>query len=274
IAGLGGRAALLSGISTDTLGTRLYDQLIARGVDTRFLLRSDRPTALLLVGLDPSGHPDFTFYGENTADCTLTTVQMPDLTEEIEALHLASYPLVVEPVASALAELLGRADGRFVSLDPNVRPTIAPDMSAWRRGIEELYPRADLIKVSTEDLGHLHPGETPRDIARNWARSGPGLVVLTDGPGPLTAYIGETEITVQPPEVSVADTVGAGDALMAALLTQMQRRSAFQHGLRAIPTDDLKRMLEVAAVIVAQTCATSGARLPERARDLLAPSGL
>ena len=41
---------------------------------------------------------------------------------------------------------------RFISLDPNVRPTVEPDMDVWRERLAVLFPLADVVKISAEDL--------------------------------------------------------------------------------------------------------------------------
>ncbi|MEL6475857.1 MAG: carbohydrate kinase [Pseudomonadota bacterium] len=261
IARLGGQAALLTGLSTDTFGARLLGELQRDGVNTGYLQRNARRTTLSVVGLDPGGSPDYAFYGTDSADCGLTEADMPPLGPEIRALHLGSYPLVVPPVADALAALALRHRGLFLSLDPNIRPTIAPDMALWRARIDGLRPHARLIKVSAEDLALLTPGRAPIETARAWAAEHPCLVVLTAGPDSLTALLGETVVHVTPPAVEVVDTVGAGDAVQASLLAGLQRLGAFDDGVHALAETALRGLLEDAARRGAQTCAVRGARI-------------
>ena len=262
IARLGGNAALLTGLSTDAMGERLHQQLVTEGVDTGYLVRSGRRTTLSVVGLDQNGSPDYAFYGVGSADCALTIEDMPNLSPEIQALHFGSYSLVVQPVADALAALaLGHPD-RFISLDPNIRPTIEPDMQIWRDRIDALRPHADLIKVSVEDLAHLFPGEDPEAIVRSWAQEHPCTVVLTAGAKGISAFNGDDVVNAVPPKVDVVDTVGAGDSVQASLLMQLQHRGAFEAPRSTIPTDTWREMIEVAVTVGARTCTVRGARMP------------
>lgn len=68
IARLGGRSALLTGISTDLLGNNLAKVLEAESVSTDYLLRSGRRTTLSIVALDAAGHANYVFYGPGSAD--------------------------------------------------------------------------------------------------------------------------------------------------------------------------------------------------------------
>ena len=135
VARLGGAVGLLAGVSRDLLGARLEAMLEAEGVDTRYLVRSDRPTTLSVVGSDAEGQPAYAFYGAGAADRSVDASELPALDGAVTGLHLGSYAIAVAPIADALARLVEREARRFVSLDPNVRPTIEPDMAVWRSRI-------------------------------------------------------------------------------------------------------------------------------------------
>ncbi len=262
VARLGGRAALLTGISTDFLGARLFQQLEDEGVGTDFVVRNGRRTTVSLVGLDARGSPDYSFYGVGSADCALTPEDMPELPSEVAALHFGSYSIAVSPVADALAGLAERAGGRFVSLDPNVRPTIEPDMSVWRQRIDRLRKHTDMIKVSREDLGMLYPGEAADAVALSWVADGCKLVVVTSGSANIEAFRPDRRIAIAPPTVDVVDAVGAGDAFQASLLAGLQAQSSFSVLPADLSDDVLRTLIGKAAEAGAITCGRRGADLP------------
>ncbi len=265
IARLGGDAGLLTGISDDLLGTRLFGRLTAEGVGTGYVVRSGRRTTLSLVGLDAACTPDYAFYGIGSADCALTPQDMPDLPDTISALHFGSYSIAVSPVADALAGLALRYADRFISLDPNVRPTIEPDMAVWRARIDGLRAHADLIKVSTEDLELLFPGRSPDEIARDWLSDGAGLVVITDGGRAVRAYRGNACHEISASAVEVIDTVGAGDSFHASLLGDLQARGPMSVAAQSLSDADLVTLITSAARAAGVTCSRRGADLPTRA---------
>jgi len=266
MARLGAPAALFAGISTDMLGAKLVAALEQEGVSTQYVIRSDRLTTLSVVGLDAMGSPSYAFYGEESADCSVTVDDLPELASEITGLHLGSYSIAVAPVADALATLVQREDDRFISLDPNVRPTVEPDMQIWRNRLEVLRLKVSLIKVSAEDLVMLYPETDPLEIVKAWAKDGPELIVLTDGGDEITAIKGGDILRVTPPTVDVVDTVGAGDAFLASLLASLSERGLDRRrALEKISTSDVERFLARAALAASITCTRRGADLPRAA---------
>lgn len=268
IARQGGHAALFTGISDDMLGHRLSAMLKREGVDTRFLVRSGRRTTLSLVDLTHTGAPSYAFYGVGSADCSLAIDDLPDLDDTIRGLHFGSYSIAVEPVAATFAELAKRERDRFISLDPNVRPSVIADPTIWRNRIASLLPFVNLLKVSKEDLDVLFPGSSPETVARDWLDAGPSIVVVTDGARSVQAYRTGAVLEVVPPTVNVIDTVGAGDAFQSTLLTfLMQSEQNLRHPA-SISDATLQAALEQAAQVAAATCQRRGADIPANALSL------
>ncbi|HSF95783.1 MAG TPA: carbohydrate kinase [Thermohalobaculum sp.] len=266
LARLGQRAALLTGMSTDPLGGRLVAALAGEGVETSLLVRTNRPTTLSLVDVGPDGGPAYTFYGSGAADRALDPDDVPELDPEVWGLHFGSYSLVVEPVGGTLLGLARReARRRLVTLDPNVRPTIEPDLDVWRKRIDAFAATADLVKVSSEDLALLYPGQDLDEAAARWLGSGAAVVVVTLGPDGALALTPSGRIAIPGVPVMVADTVGAGDTFQAALVTALAETGNTTHSrLASLSVAELERMLRFAATAAALTCGRRGADLPRR----------
>ncbi len=265
MARLGASSALLTGMSNDMLGARLATILENEGVSSKYLVRTERGTTLSLVGVDESGGPSYAFYGNGSADCSLTEADLPDVDPGIQGLHFGSYSIAVNPVADAFSALLARTPGRFVSFDPNVRPTIEPDMAVWRKRIDALREQTTLLKVSDEDIAMLYPDANPIDVVKSWAKDGPALVVLTQGGDGVIGVRGEDLFHAEPPKIDVVDTVGAGDTFMASLLAEMQAQSDHAKYLASLSPSEIEGMLHRAAAAAAITCSRRGADLPTAA---------
>ena len=268
LARLGRPAALLTGVSTDALGDRLAAALEAEGVETRFLARMTNPTTLAVVALGPEGEPRYTFYGEGAADRSLTAANLPELPDPVSCLHFGSFSLVVDPTAGALLALAERERGRrFISLDPNLRINVEPDVDRWRRDVERFARAADLVKLSEEDLGHLDPTADPNRLAGTWLDGGARIVVLTRGAAGATLWTRAARVDHPGRAVEVVDTVGAGDAFQAALLCRLDETGRLSEGPGAapLPEPEAERLLAFACEAAARSCTRRGADFPRRA---------
>ncbi len=265
VARLGGQAALLTGISEDMLGQRLVKVLEQESVTTDYLVRSGRRTTLSLVGVDAEGHPAYVFYGLGSADCSVTQADLPAIGPEISGFHFGSYSLVVRPVADAFAALAATAGQRFVSVDPNVRPTVEPDVDVWRRRVAEYAALADLIKISAEDLAILYPDVPAQAMASTWLDAGVSLVIVTDGGNAVSAWTGSgLHVRLQPPPCEVVDTVGAGDSFQAALLASLAESGDPKEAVTQLDGTRLEQLVSTAIKASAITCSRRGADLPRR----------
>ncbi len=259
-------SALFTGLSTDRLGERLRKALEIEGVATELLVRSERPTTLSLVDVGPDGGPVYAFYGKGAADRAIEAGALPDLDTAVWGLHAGSYSLVVEPVGSALLALFEReADRRLLTLDPNVRLNVEPRVTLWRERVERFVRLAGVVKVSDEDLQLLYPDSDPIEIARRWRDLGPSLVIVTRGAQGAEALAAAGQVTISGRPVEVVDTVGAGDAFQAALITALALRNLkTRASLEALDGATIARILEYAAAAAALACARRGADLPRR----------
>ena len=264
IARLGGKAAFFGGVSTDLLGRKIRRLLESEGVNTEYVVDVEASTPLSVVGTGPAGSPSYVFYNRETAESSLTYREIPAIDERTTGLHFGSYTLVVEPIADALAALAAARQGRFISLDPNVRPAIVPDMRVWRRRVEAMVALANLVRVSREDLEHLYPSEEVQEIARSWLDMAPDLVIVTDGANPVRAFRRDESVEYEPPGVAVVDTVGAGDTFQAALLTRIVELGSPADVVSGLGGSALRETLEFAAAASAVTCRRRGAGLPAR----------
>ena len=267
IARLGGQSALLTGISSDSLGQHLYQTLKNESVVTDYLIRCQNPTALSLISVDNAGQPGYTFYGSNCADSSITRQMFPKIGSDVTGLHFASYSIVMPPAADAFLELAAELNDRFISIDPNVRPTVFPNLDTWRTRIDSFAKLAQLLKVSTEDLQYLYPGVAVEKIAEQYLAKGVKLVVITDGDQAVSAWTENCQVVrVNPLPTKVVDTVGAGDTFQAALLVKLFEMGAGNPNaaIEALDEDQIYDLLDFANQAARITCLRRGADSPHR----------
>ena len=149
LARLGLPSGLFTAIAEDRLGDRLAGDLAREGVDPAFLRRKPLKTTLALVSLGEDGGAQYSFYGEGCADRAVTEADLPPL-DGVRALLFGCLSLLSEPTGSSYLTLAKRAAAAgearpLVTLDPNIRPTVEPDMEVWSARVDAFAACADLI---------------------------------------------------------------------------------------------------------------------------------
>jgi fructokinase len=217
---LGVEVAWLGGLSHDHFGRLLEDGLAADGVSLALARRTDLPTTLAVAELDDDGGATYRFYVEGTsAPAVGAEVLAAGLPWSTRAVHVGTLGLVLEPMATTLEALVAELPGDvLLMVDPNCRPSIIRDPDGFRVRIGRVLARADVVKVSVDDLAFLVPGELADESARWVAALGPRVVLITDGARPVRAWIDGAVREVEAPAVTVVDTVGAGDTFGGAFL--------------------------------------------------------
>lgn len=188
--------------------------------------------------------------------------------------HVGSIGAALPPGREVVQQVMRQARhaGLTTSYDPNLRPALIGPAGQERAVVEGLVRQSTVVKASDEDLAWLYAGTSTPDpvmAAAEWAAAGPQLVVLTRGAAGAIAWLGghrDEPVTLPAPAVDVVDTVGAGDAFMAGLLSGLLDAGliAADHLAPAWSSDDVRPALQRAQRVAALTCARHGADPPRR----------
>ncbi|MEL7091736.1 MAG: carbohydrate kinase [Pseudomonadota bacterium] len=261
---LGVPTGLVTGLSFDPFGARITAHLRDSHVDTRHAVPSDRNTTLAFVHLK-DGQATYSFYDDNTATRAILPDDLPEVPDGTEALFFGGISLCNPPVADSLATMAADVPAHLpVMVDPNIRPGFAADQGAYRTRLMGLMRRADIVKLSDEDITWLLPDGDLAAKAQAVLAMGPKLLLLTEGSAGATAYVsGGPTVRVAAQKVTVVDTVGAGDTFNAGILHQLRAKGALSpEGLTTLTEDTLTQMLTFAARAAAVTVSRAGANPP------------
>jgi fructokinase len=265
IARLGQPAAFLGRLSTDGCGRRLREELASDGVGLDAVVATDASTTLALAELDAAGGARYRFYERATSAPGLSTGEAGTaLPPRFRAFYLGTLRLVFEPIGSTLEALVARVpDSTLVALDPNCRPTMIRDAAAFRGRLARLLTRADVVKVSEEDLAWIAPGADSADAARALLGQRHAVALLTLGADGALVVTADASAAITAPAVAVIDTIGAGDAFMGAFLARWADRGLGREDLGRL--DEVAEATEFACRVAAITCGRPGADPPRLA---------
>jgi fructokinase len=270
LARLGQPTALAGRLSAGPIGTVLRHHLERSQVDLRYVRTAPEPSTVALVEL-ADGHASYQFSLDG-ADFQWTAEELAFLPPAgTRGVHFGSLASWLPPGDAAIADAISRiraTESVLVSYDPNVRPALQADAVAARAQVERSIATAHVVKASSEDLDWIYRDRDQAAVARRWLDLGAALVVVTSGAQGSRAWTSSGVAVSRPARsVTVADTVGAGDAFTSGLLDALARAGGLSPAVLQTGLDApaLARLLDQAGLVAALTCARAGANPPWRA---------
>ncbi len=191
--------------------------------------------------------------------------------------HACSIGAVLPPGCDDVRALVERLRAvATVTYDVNARPALTGTGPAVVARTEALAALADVVKASDEDLADLWPGRSEAETVAALLDAGPCALVVTRGSAGVSVVTREGREDVPAPRVSVADTIGAGDTLGAALLDALWEADLLGAGRRAalheLTPREWRPLLAHAIAAASVTVSRPGADPPYRS-ELARPEG-
>ena len=262
LARLGVPATFLGGISRDAFGSRMMRLLAEDSVSYAIGRQVPEPTTLAIAELDDKGAATYRFVMEETSATALTPdAAVAAVPDGCRAVHAGTLGLVLQPLADATRAVVAAAPAdRLVMIDPNCRPSVMTSSEVFDRTLDAVLARADIVKVSGDDLAFMRPGEAPLEAATSLQRESGAVILFTDGSSSVHVITRDADVVLEVPRVPVVDTVGAGDSFSGGFLAQWMNR-----GLGRADVADLDQVVRAARFGIAVagiTCQRAGADPP------------
>lgn len=247
---------LHTAIGDDDDGEVIRQHLLSSGVCLTAESVTSEPTSKAIATLADDGSATYEF-ALSWQPRTLDDLGAP------KVIHTGSLGAFLEPGSQIASDILrrGRAGGALITFDPNIRPSLLRDSRAARARFTAVAATSHLTKLSDEDAEYLFPGRSVDRVADALLDSGVAIAAITRGSRGAYLVSGSDRVTVPSAPTSVADTVGAGDSFMAAMVWALVFRSEGWDG-GSVTSRRLEEVGATATRAAAITVSRPGADLP------------
>ena len=246
LAKLGIEAGFIGKVGADPFGDFLTETLQQTNVDTEYLIAGeDSRTTLAFVATRSDGMKDITFYRHPGADIQLSPDEIDiEYIKSADLFHYGSVSLSHSPTREATLTAIqaAKSEGTFISYDPNLRLMLwdnADDAKYW---IWEVMPYADVVKISEEEWEFVTGDVELSPGVERILKLGVKLLVVTLGERGCYYTNGNAEGFIDGFSVEVVDTLGAGDAFNAAMLSKLMKHT----NLPSLQKDQLDTIMQYA----------------------------
>jgi fructokinase len=214
---LGRETAFVSRVGDDRLGREALRRMRARGLGTDLMQIDDSlPTGFVQVGLGGTGEPDYEILEPAAWDAITLTDALGQHAEHADALVYGSLAQRARTARQTIRQLC-EAEALRV-FDVNLRPPFV-DPAVVERSMET----ADVVKFNDDELARLQgwfdlPEGLEAAVADLADAFGARAVCVTGGSDGAWLWRDGSFCHHPGHKADVVDTVGAGDAFLAALL--------------------------------------------------------
>ena len=260
---LGGTSAFLGKVGADGFGRYLRQTLTECGIyDAGLVEDNSIPTTLAFVQLNEQGDRSFSFYRKPGADMLLKPETIKeDWFKDAFALHFCSVSIGDFPMKDAHEKAIEYAanSGAIISFDPNVRLALLDDIDLLRKRINEFIPKADIVKISDEELEFITGKDSIEDALPQLFTGRVKLVIYTKGSEGAEAYTKSVSASAPAEKVNAIDTTGAGDAFIGSLLYQLAEDGVTTDSIVDLTEDKLEEYLKKSNGYCAKSVLENGA---------------
>jgi fructokinase len=186
--------------------------------------------------------------------------------------------MTMEPVASTIETLILRENALqgglgtgapVISFDPNIRPFMIKDKKASISRMEKWIAASTIVKISAQDISYIFPDFDCEKALQKILAMGPRLAIGTLGANGSLALLRRNDgnvTRVQAPviDVTVKDTIGAGDTFHGAFLSWLELKEKMSRSsLVSLTETELYDALFFANKAASLVCSRRGAEPPK-----------
>ena len=255
LARLGIEPGFIGKVGADPFGYFLIETLQQNDVDTTYLIAGEESrTTLAFVATRSDGKKDITFYRHPGADIQLSPDEIDaDYIKSAELFHYGSVSLSHSPTREATLKAVQCASdaGALISYDPNLRLMLWDKPDEAKHWIWQVMPYADIVKISEEEWEFITGDVELGNGIERILGLGVKLLVVTLGERGCFYTNGTAEGTIDGIAANVVDTLGAGDAFVAAMLSKLMQHKELST-LKQKQLNDIMQYANAAGALATQ----------------------
>jgi len=260
---LGAKTSFYSQIGDDLWGKYLIQKMTEVGIDHNFVkISSDFKTPLAFATLDENNNAHYDFYKSKFN----YTIQNNDL-YNAGIFHFGSFFSVLSENQKNIQKIFNtsKKEKYLISYDPNYRKNFTKDNM---KNLFNNFKNSHIIKLSLDDMQNIFGISDIKIGVDTIKKFNPLLIIITAGKdGSYLSFLDKPIIKVDAENVTVVDTIGAGDSYSSGLLYYLYQKEIFtKEFLLSLKEENLYDMLRFATKISSISLTIKGADIP---KDLL-----
>ena len=220
---LGIPAQIISSVGNDDLGNELSEFLVGKGIDTRHVQNDNHfPTGTVNVILSSNGSPTYEIITPVAWDHIQSDIETKTIVSNSDAFVFGSLSARSQTTRNTLLELLNLA--KLKVFDVNLRSPFYTQSL-----LLQLLDKADIVKMNDEELETIGEwlaikGPLPDMALQIKNKFDFHQLIVTRGAKGAWLFHEDAMISSSGSDIQVQDTIGCGDAFLAAFLTKHLRK--------------------------------------------------
>lgn len=225
---LGNQVCYVGRIGSDAIGTYLYDEGIAAGIDMSHVVHSANPHAKMDILINGKGERSFLYYPGTSAELCAGDIDL-SLLDDCKIVTVGGTFHLPRLDGEGTAALFKEAKKRGVITAMDVTTDLS---GRWNSVIEPCYPYLDHFLPSIEQAAPIAQTSDEKEIADFFLSRGIKNVTIKLGEKGSYFKNASTAFYCGCYQVPVAETTGAGDAFVSGFLTGLLKGFSYEGCVR------------------------------------------
>lgn len=213
-----------TGLGTDNISEQLRATIKDAGINDQYgVVVADKTVGLYLISLE-NGERSFSYWRGQSAARSLASdpAALKRAIDDHDLIYFSGITLAILDAGGRdtllLALRAGRAAGKTIAFDPNLRPRLWKDSETMRDVTMAGAGVSDILLPSFEDEAAWFNDKDPQATARRYQSAGASIVIVKNGADAIYYCSPKGDGTVDvPPVANIVDTTAAGDSFNAAI---------------------------------------------------------